>query len=116
MIAMPAHDLYGLTLETVWIPAAGEQAMAYRLTLHNDGATAIDNFRLCFSGPCQVDATATAEGGHIGRRLSTFTELLPPEVGKDYNEQLILRKHIKSPVKTRGAQSARHHTMEEKAR
>ncbi|KNY15668.1 beta-N-acetylhexosaminidase [Shinella sp. SUS2] len=76
---MPAHDLYGLTLETVWIPAAGEQAMAYRLTLHNDGATAIDNFRLCFSGPCQVDATATAEGGHIGRRLSTFTELLPPE-------------------------------------
>ena len=44
------------------------------------------------------------------------TELLPPEVGKDYNEQLILRKHIKTPVKTRGAQSARHHTMEEKAR
>lgn len=44
------------------------------------------------------------------------TELLPPEVGKDYNEQLMMRKHIKTPVKTRGAQSARHHTMEEKER
>lgn len=44
------------------------------------------------------------------------TELLPPEVGKDYNEQLILRKHIKTPVKTRGTQSARYHTMEEKER
>ena len=43
-------------------------------------------------------------------------ELLPPQSGKDYNEQLMMRKHIKTPIRTRGAQSARYHTMEEKER
>ena len=37
------------------------------------------DFRLCISGPCQIDPAATATGGTLGRRLSTFTELLPPE-------------------------------------
>ncbi len=40
-------------------------------------------------------------------------ELLPPEVGKDYNEQLMIRKHIETPVKTRGVNIAHMKTMEE---
>lgn len=76
---MPVQDLHAPTLETVWIPATDAHPMAYRLTLRNDGTAPFRDFRLCFSGPCQVDATATAEGGRIGRRLSTFTELLPPD-------------------------------------
>ena len=44
------------------------------------------------------------------------TELMPPKVGKDYNEQLMLQKHIEMPVKTRGAHSAKSHSMEEKER
>ncbi|MGJ7038442.1 hexosaminidase [Shinella sp. BE166] len=64
-----------LEFETLWLPA--EQA--YSLSLKNLGTSAIRGFRLCFSGPCQVDATAVAEGGTVGRTLSTFTELLPPE-------------------------------------
>lgn len=64
-----------LEFETLWIPA--EQA--YSLSLKNNGPSAISGFRLCFSGPCQVDSTATAEGGSIGKTLSTFTELLPPD-------------------------------------
>lgn len=31
------------------------------------------------------------------------TELLPPEIGKDYNEQLMIQKQIETPIKTRTA-------------
>ena len=55
-------------------------------------------------------------GNNFYEKYEDHSELLPPEVGKDYNEQLMMRKHIKTPIRTRGAQSARHHTMEEKAR
>ena len=44
------------------------------------------------------------------------TELLPPDVGKDYNEQLMNRKNIIMNIKTRGAKSAPHHSTEEMAR
>lgn len=44
------------------------------------------------------------------------TELLPPEVGKDYNDQLMYRKKLVMNIKTRGAKSAPHHSMEEMAR
>ena len=44
------------------------------------------------------------------------TELLQPEVGKDYNEQLMHRKNLIMNIKTRGAKNAPHHSMEEMAR
>ena len=44
------------------------------------------------------------------------TELLPPEVGKDYNEQLMAAKSITAQIRTRGAKSALHQFMEEKER
>ena len=66
-------------LESTWIPARGDRPMAYRLSLTNRSSETLGDFRLCISGPCQVDLAATAEGGRIGTRLSTFTELMPPE-------------------------------------
>lgn len=68
-----------LELEATWIPAEGDETPAYRLALKNTTATPLRDFRLCISGPCQIDLAARAEGGTLGRRLSTFTELLPPE-------------------------------------
>ena len=44
------------------------------------------------------------------------TELLPPEVGKDYNEQLMAAKNITSHIRTRGAKSALRHFKEETQR
>ena len=44
------------------------------------------------------------------------TELLPPEVGKDYNEQLMETKNITAQIRTRGAKSALHHFKEERQR
>ena len=44
------------------------------------------------------------------------TELLPPEVGKDYNEQLMAAKSITAQIRTRGAKSALHHFKEERQR
>ena len=64
-----------LDFETTWLP--GE--MAYRLSLHNRGTATLRGFRLCFSGPSQFDATVIVDGGTLGRCLSTFTELLPPD-------------------------------------
>ena len=68
-----------ITLESTWIPAGEDGSTAYRLRLTNGSADTLRDFRLCISGPCQVDLAATADGGVIGRRLSTFTELLPPD-------------------------------------
>jgi hexosaminidase len=73
---MPALSL---ELETTWIPASGDRAMAYSLSLKNRSAATLRDFRLCISGPCQIDLAATAEGGSVGKRLSTYTELLPPD-------------------------------------
>lgn len=44
------------------------------------------------------------------------TELLPPEVGKDYNEQLMETRNITAQIRTRGAKSALHHFKEERQR
>ena len=44
------------------------------------------------------------------------TELLPPEIGKDYNEQLMAAKSITAQIRTRGAKSALHHFKEERQR
>ena len=76
---MPISYHSTLELETTWVPADGYKVMAYSLSLRNGGTTSIRGFHLCFSGPCQIDPTATAEGGTLGTRLSTFTEILPPE-------------------------------------
>ena len=65
-------------LETMFIPAGGDRAMAYRLSLANTSGEALAGFRLCFSGPGQIAPTAKAEGGTIGRIFSTFVELVPP--------------------------------------
>ena len=44
------------------------------------------------------------------------TELLPPEVSKDCNEQLMHRKNLIMNIKTRGTKSALYHSTEEMAR
>ena len=68
-----------LELEATWLPADGDRTPSYRLDLTNGSQAPVGDFRLCVSGPCQIAPTARAEGGTLGRRLSTFTELLPPE-------------------------------------
>lgn len=68
-----------LALETTFVPAGGDRAMAYRLSLANTSGEALAGFRLCFSGPGQIAPTAKAEGGTIGRIFSTFVELVPPQ-------------------------------------
>lgn len=92
--------------ETVELPVALNEYL-----LNNES---IRHVALCLDNDDAGTKAAMAICAAMQGRYTT--ELLPPEVGKDYNEQLILRKHIKTPVKTRGAQSAHHHTMEEKER
>jgi hexosaminidase len=68
-----------LELDATWLAADGDGAPSYRLALTNGSQAPLRDFRLCISGPCQIAPGATMEGGAFGRRLSTFTELLPPE-------------------------------------
>ena len=78
-----------LRLETSWLPASEERAQAYTLSLKNLSSNSIAKFALCVSGPGRVDPAVLIEGGTIGRRLSNFTEFLPPanfelEAGKTW--------------------------------
>jgi hexosaminidase len=66
-------------LETTYAPAAGSENLAYALTLTNDSASAIANFRLCVSGPARIDPEAKIEGGTLAARLSNHSELAPPK-------------------------------------
>ncbi|GMB79877.1 beta-N-acetylhexosaminidase [Shinella zoogloeoides] len=75
---MTTRDRHAPQLETTWIPATGEKGAAYLLRLTNRSARPLAGFRLCVSGPGAIDPAARAEGGAIGKRLSNFTELLPP--------------------------------------
>src|SRR6478736_5640643 len=68
-----------LRLETSWLPASEERDQAYTLNLKNLSSNSLANFTLCISGPGRVDPAVHIEGGTIGRRLSNFTEFLPPE-------------------------------------
>ena len=104
-----------LSLSGVYRPRSGEAAdlpaALNEYLLRNGG---IRHIALCLDND---DAGVKAAMAICAAMPEGYTtELLPPEVGKDYNEQLILRKHIKTPIRTRGAQSAHHHTMEEKER
>lgn len=74
----------------------------------------IRHIALCLDNDNTGRKAAAAICAALPERYSS--ELLPPEVGKDYNEQLMLRKHIETPVKTRGAHSAHIHSTEEKER
>ena len=104
-----------LSLSGVYRPRNGEAAdlpaALNEYLLRNGG---IRHIALCLDND---DAGVKAAMAICAAMPDKYTaELLPPPSGKDYNEQLMMRKHIKTPIRTRGAQSARYHTMEEKER
>ena len=104
-----------LSLSGVYRPRNGEAAdlpaALNEYLLRNGG---IRHIALCLDND---DAGVKAAMAICAAMPDKYTaELLPPQSGKDYNEQLMMRKHIKTPIRTRGAQSARYHTMEEKER
>ena len=104
-----------LPLSGVYRPRNGEAAdlpaALNEYLLRNGG---IRHIALCLDND---DAGVKAAMAICAAMPDKYTaELLPPQSGKDYNEQLMMRKHIKTPIRTRGAQSARYHTMEEKER
>ena len=75
---MPTSDRSNaLVLESSW--AASDGDLAYTLRLTNGSASALEGFRLCFSGPGQIDAAAHLDNGAFGTRLSNFTELSPSD-------------------------------------
>ena len=104
-----------LSLSGVYRPRNGEAAdlpAALNEYLLRNGS--IRHIALCLDND---DAGVKAAMAICAAMPDKYTaELLPPQSGKDYNEQLMMRKHIKTPIRTRGAQSARYHTMEEKER
>ena len=104
-----------LSLSGVYRPRSGEAAdlpaTLNEYLLRNGG---IRHIALCLDND---DAGVKAAMAICAALPDKYTaELLPPQSGKDYNEQLMMRKHIKTPIRTRGAQSARYHTMQEKER
>lgn len=104
-----------LSLSGVYRPRNGEAAdlpaALNEYLLRNGG---IRHIALCLDND---DAGVKAAMAICAAMPDKYTaELLPPQSGKDYNEQLMMRKHIKTPIRTRGAQSASYHTMEEKER
>lgn len=74
----------------------------------------IEHITLCLDNDEAGHSAAMTICALLPQRYTT--ELLPPEVGKDYNEQLMIRKNIPITVKTRGAKSASNHFMEEQER
>ncbi|RDJ06075.1 beta-N-acetylhexosaminidase [Rhizobium grahamii] len=70
---------HALRLEATWRPATDEAPQAYTLNLKNLSTNTISHFTLCISGPGRVDPAVRIEGGTVGRRLSNFTEFMPPE-------------------------------------
>ena len=64
----------------------------------------IKNINICFDN----DDKGTKAAQAVARLLTTEYDikLMPPEVGKDYNDQLLIRKGIPKTVKTRCANSA----------
>ena len=104
-----------LSLSGVYRPRNGEAAdlpaALNEYLLRNGG---IRHIALCLDND---DAGVKAAMAICAAMPDKYTaELLPPQSGKDYNEQLMMRKHNKTPIRTSGAQSARYHTMEEKER
>ena len=74
----------------------------------------INHITLCLDHDDAGLRAAMAISALLSERYTT--ELLPPEVGKDYNEQLMAAKSITAQIRTRGAKSALHQFMEEKER
>jgi hexosaminidase len=66
-------------LETTYAPAEADGSLAYALTLTNDSAAPITDFRLCVSGPARIDPLAEIEGGTLAARLSNHSELAPAQ-------------------------------------
>lgn len=74
----------------------------------------INHITLCLDHDDAGLRAAMAISALLPKRYTT--ELLPPEVGKDYNEQLMETKNITAQIRTRGAKSALHHFKEERQR
>ena len=74
----------------------------------------INHITLCLDHDDAGLRAAMAISALLSERYTT--ELLPPEVGKDYNEQLMAAKSITAQIRTRGAKSALHHFKEERQR
>lgn len=66
-------------LETTFTPASEGENLIYVLTLTNQSAAPVENFRLCFSGPDRIDPVATIENGALVARLSNHSEVTPPD-------------------------------------
>jgi hexosaminidase len=66
-------------LETTFMPASADKALAYVLTLTNRSGRPVRDFRLGVSGPARIDPKATIEGGTLTERLSNHAEFAPPE-------------------------------------
>ena len=104
-----------LSLAGVYQPRKEQSSeLPVALTEYLQNNQSIRHIALCLDNDDIGIKAAAAICAALPERYTT--ELLPPEVGKDYNEQLMLRKHIETPVKTRGANSAINHSMEEKER
>lgn len=66
--------------------------------------TQIKNINICFDNDDKGTKAAKAIAGLLATEYET--KLMPPEVGKDYNDQLLIRKGIPKTVKTRCANDA----------
>ncbi|RFB81483.1 beta-N-acetylhexosaminidase [Methylovirgula sp. 4M-Z18] len=74
---MTAQAPFALELE--WTVAAGDQPCIYRFTLHNRGTEPLANFSLAWSGPGRIDPKSAIENAVLLRRVSNFTEVMPPQ-------------------------------------
>ena len=89
-----------LSLSGVYQPGKGQSAeLPVALDEYLTNHTNIRQITLCLDNDTTGRNAAAAICAALPERYTAT--LLPPEVGKDYNEQLMMQKHIETPVKTR---------------
>lgn len=92
-----------LSLSGVYQPKKelAETALPVALAQFLEDNSQIQHIALCLDNDEAGRKAATAICALLPATYTT--ELLPPEIGKDYNEQLMMQKQIETPIKTRSA-------------
>ena len=93
-----------LSVAGIYQPNKTKTTLPVAITHYLTRNTQIKNINICFDNDDKGTKAAKAIAGLLATEYET--KLMPPEVGKDYNDQLLIRKGIPKTVKTRCANDA----------
>ena len=93
-----------LSVAGIYQPNKTKTTLPVAITHYLTRNTQIKNINICFDNDDKGTKAAKAIAGLLATEYET--KLMPPKVGKDYNDQLLIQKKIQKAVKTRCASNA----------